>query len=74
MSGSSDVVSERVAIRRVVRDVVAGEPVDKAQTISEVAGQVDSPEEIVREELNELEQHGFVHLAGDGDSAEVRLP
>jgi len=74
MSESSDAVSERVAVRRTVREVVTGDPVDKAETISEVAGRLETPEGIVREELNELERHGFVYLVGDGDDAEVKLP
>jgi len=74
MSESSDAVSERVAVRRTVREIVTGQPIDKAETISEVASRLETSEEIVREELNELERHGFVYLVGDGDSAEVRLP
>jgi Mn-dependent DtxR family transcriptional regulator len=74
MSESSDAVSERVAVRRTVREVVTGDPIDKRQTISEVASRLETSEEIVREELNELERHGFVYLVGDGDDAEVRLP
>jgi predicted transcriptional regulator len=74
MSESTDAATDRPAIRRAVRDVVAGQPVDKAQTISEVASRLEAREAIVREELNELEQHGFIYLVGDGDDAEVRLP
>jgi len=74
MSESSDAVSERVAVRRTVREVVTGDAIDKGQTISEVAGRLETSEEIVREELSELERHGFVYLVGDGDSPEVRLP
>jgi len=74
MSESSDAVSERVAVRRTVREVVSGDPVDKAETISEVAGRLETTEETVREELAELERHGFVYLVGDGAGAEVRLP
>jgi len=74
MSSESDAGVDRPAIRRAVRAVVAGQPVDKRETISEVAGRLEASEEIVREELNELERHGFVYLVGDGDSAEVRLP
>jgi hypothetical protein len=74
MSESTDATVDRPAIRRAVRAVVAGQPVDKRETISEVAGQLDSREAIVREELNELERHGFIYLVGDGDDAEVRLP
>jgi len=71
---TTDAATDRQTIRRTVRAVVTDDSIDKGQTISDVASRLDSPEEIVREELNELEQHGFVHLAGDGDSAEVRLP
>jgi len=74
MSESSDAVSERVAVRRTVREVVAGDPIEKGQTIIEVASRLETSEETVRDELNELERHGFVYLVGDGDSAEVRLP
>jgi len=74
MSETTDTVSERVAIRRTVREVVTGDPIQKGQTISDVASRLDSREGIVREELNELEQHGFIYLVGDDDSAEVRLP
>jgi predicted ArsR family transcriptional regulator len=74
MSESSDAVSERVAVRRTVREVVSGDPIDKDQTISEVAGRLETSEETVREELNELERHGFIYLVGDGGDAEVRLP
>jgi predicted ArsR family transcriptional regulator len=74
MSESSDAVSERVAVRRTVREVVTGDPVDKGETISEVAGRLETSEGIVRDELDELERHGFVYLVGNGDSAEVRLP
>jgi len=74
MSEASDAVSERVAVRRTVREVVSGDPVDKAETISEVAGRLETTEETVREELAELERHGFVYLVGDGAGAEVRLP
>jgi len=74
MSSESDAGVGRPAIRRAVRAVVAGEPVAKGQTISEVAGRLEVSETVVREELNELERHGFIYLVGDGDSAEVRLP
>jgi predicted ArsR family transcriptional regulator len=74
MSESTDAVSERVAVRRAVREVVSGDPIEKGKTISEVAGRLETSEEIVREELNELERHGFIYLVGDGDDAEVRLP
>jgi len=74
MSESSDAVSERVAARRTVRAVVTGGPIQKGQTISEVASRLETSEETVRDELDELERHGFVYLVGDGDSAEVRLP
>jgi predicted ArsR family transcriptional regulator len=74
MSESSDAVSERVAVRRTVREVVTGDPIEKGQTISEVAGRLETTEETVREELAELERHGFVYLVGDGAGAEVRLP
>jgi predicted ArsR family transcriptional regulator len=74
MSESSDAVSERVAVRRTVREVVSGDPTDKGQTISEVASRLETSEETVREELNELERHGFVYLVGNGAGAEVRLP
>jgi DNA-binding IclR family transcriptional regulator len=74
MSESTDAATDRPAIRRAVRDVVAGQPVDKGQTISEVADRLDSREATVREEVAELERHGFVYLVGDGDDAEVRLP
>jgi len=74
MSESSDAVSERVAVRRTVREVVTGDPIDKAETISDVASRLETSEETVRDELDELERHGFVYLVGDGDSAEVRLP
>jgi len=74
MSESTDTVDKRVTIRRTVREVVSGDPIQKGQTISDVASRLDSREGIVREELNELERHGFVYLVGDGDDAEVRLP
>jgi len=74
MSESTDAGVDRPAIRRAVRAVVAGEPVDKREAISEVASRLEAPEAIVREELNELERHGFVYLVGDGDDAEVKLP
>ena len=74
MSESTDAATDRPAIRRTVRGVVAGQPVDKGQTISEVADRLGTSKEIVREEVAELEQHGFLYLVGDGDSAEVRLP
>jgi len=74
MSESTDAATDRPTIRRTVRAVVAGQPVDKAETISAVAGRLDISETVVREELAELEQHGFIYLVGDGDDAEVRLP
>jgi DNA-binding IclR family transcriptional regulator len=74
MSSESDATVDRPAIRRAVRDVVAGSPVDKRETISEVASRLEAREGAVREELNELERHGFVYLVGDGDDAEVKLP
>jgi Mn-dependent DtxR family transcriptional regulator len=74
MSELSEAVSERVAVRRTVREVVTGDPIEKGQTISGVASRLETSEEIVREELNELERHGFVYLVGDGAGAEVRLP
>jgi len=74
MTEATDTVSERVAVRRTVSAVVSGDPIDKAETISEVAGRLETSEETVRDELDGLERHGFVYLVGDGDSAEVRLP
>jgi predicted ArsR family transcriptional regulator len=74
MSESTDATTDRPTIRRTVRAVVAGQQVDKAETISAVAGRLDISETVVREELAELEQHGFIYLVGDGDDAEVRLP
>jgi len=74
MDESTDATVDRVAVRRTVREVVTDSPVDKRQTINEVASRLDIPEEIAREELAELERHGFIYFVGDDDSAEVKLP
>jgi len=74
MSESTDATTDRPTIRRTVRAVVTGQPVDKGETISAVASRLDISEEIVREEVAELEKHGFIYLVGDSDDAEVRLP
>ena len=65
---------DRAAIRRAVADVLTDEPVSKREVLCEVAARLDTHESVVREELNELERHGFVYLVGDGDDAEVKLP
>ena len=70
---------DRAAIRRAVADVlsdepVSDEPVSKREVLCEVAARRDTHESVVREELAELAEHGFVYVVGDGDTAEVRLP
>jgi len=65
---------DRPAIRTAIKTYAEDRPVDKAETINEVAALQDCPAEAVREVFDEMERHGFVYTVGDGDSAEVRLP
>ena len=65
---------DRAAIRRAVADVLSDEPVSKREVLCEVGARLDTHESVVREELAELAEHGFVYVVGDGDTAEVRLP
>jgi len=74
MSHSDKQSIDRTVIRATVRDVVEGSPVDRREVIETVADRTDHGEDIVDDEIDELERHGFVYLVGDGDSAEVRMP
>jgi hypothetical protein len=74
MSDSDTHNIDRPTVRRTVRKVVRGSPVDVADVVERTAVTLDCPEHIVRDELDALEREGFVYLVGDGDSAEVRLP
>jgi hypothetical protein len=45
-----------------------------AEIVTEVGRDNGCPEALVVEQLDEMEQHGFVYLIGEGSSAEVKLP
>jgi predicted transcriptional regulator of viral defense system len=58
-------ITERI---NVEEDVTVG------LVVADVAREFDVPAEDVIEEVNRLEEHGFLYRVGDGGDAEVRLP
>jgi hypothetical protein len=66
----------RAGIRRSVRRAIqTGDGVTRSEVVDTVARRRSVPESDVRDELEALEEHGFIYPADmDADDPEVRIP
>jgi hypothetical protein len=75
MSNTESQAVDRTELRRSVRRTIkqADDAPHRSDVVGIVAAGMGVAETVVNDELDALEQHGFVYLVGDGDP-EVKLP
>lgn len=66
---------DRIEIRRQIKSFVESEETARqAETLNEVAADMDVPHDAVRNEFDVMERNGFLYTVGSGTDAEVKLP
>jgi len=73
MSQNTNTV-DRTELRKAIRDTVrdAPEKLPRAEVVTLVQDEIGAPEQMIHNEIDALEKHGFVYLVGE--TAVVKQP